>query len=240
MSPHASFLLQDQIVPRLKSIIPHVNCVGAEDPEELVQDATAFAANMMNNAERAGKKVVRTAGARGGARKARSVSAGNIAYFTIEHIRSGRRSTGSSVADVYGSGTQLKGRSRLTSLEEVAATGEEGNEIFNFHDVLASDQDCPATRAARRIDWAEFWSGLSRRERVLIEFMIAGKTFKEVGQKCKICYSTIQASKRDLASKLLDFMGTDILIEVRRLPQWKQDLQIIREKMECREQRRHP
>jgi hypothetical protein len=42
-----------------------------------------------------------------------------------------------------------------------------------------------------------------------------------------------------LAQKILDFLGSDILIEVRRLPQWKQDLQAIREKMECREQRRH-
>jgi DNA-directed RNA polymerase specialized sigma subunit len=155
-------------------------------------------------------------------------------------MKCGRRSTGSSISDVYGSATQLNGRTRLTSLEEIAAGSDEaGEEIFLFHDVLSRDEEDPSTKAARSLDWAEFWSALSKRERVLIDFMIQGKTFKEVGQKCKISYSAIQDSKRDLAVKLLDFMGTDILVEVRRLPQWKQDLQAIREKMECREQRRH-
>jgi hypothetical protein len=40
--------------------------------------------------------------------------------------------------------------------------------------------------------------------------------------------SAIQDGKRDLAVELLEFMGTDILIELSRLPQWKQDLQAIR------------
>jgi predicted transcriptional regulator len=71
MSPQAGFLLQDQIIPRLKSAVPQVvNCVGLEDPSELVQDATAFAANMIQNAELAGKRVVQSAGSRG-ARKVR-------------------------------------------------------------------------------------------------------------------------------------------------------------------------
>jgi hypothetical protein len=49
MSPQAGFLLQDQVVPRLKSAIPNVvHCVGAEDHQELIQDATAMAARMMH------------------------------------------------------------------------------------------------------------------------------------------------------------------------------------------------
>jgi len=36
MSPQAGFLLQDQIIPRLRSAIPNVcHCVGAEDHKEL-------------------------------------------------------------------------------------------------------------------------------------------------------------------------------------------------------------
>jgi hypothetical protein len=85
MSPQAGFLLQDQIIPRLKSAVPQVvNCVGAEDPAELAQDATAFAAKMLVNVERAKK----------------TVTPGNITYYCIQHMKSGRRSTGSSVADV--------------------------------------------------------------------------------------------------------------------------------------------
>ena len=106
MSPQAGFILQAQIVPRLRSAIPKaVHYIGSEDAEELVQDSIAMAAKLFHNAELANKKV----------------SAGNIAYYTIQHIKSGRRSTGSSTADVLGSGTQLCGNTRLDSLEEVVA-----------------------------------------------------------------------------------------------------------------------
>ena len=98
MSPQAGWILQEEVVPRLRSAIPRVaNQVGAEDAEELVQDATAFAAKMMHNVELAGKQV----------------TPGNIAYYTIQHVKSGRRSTGSSVVDVMASHTQLNGSTAL-------------------------------------------------------------------------------------------------------------------------------
>ena len=162
------FLLQDQIIPRLKSAIPiAVSFISSEDAQELVQDGTLIAAQMIHNAEQAGKKVVRNPGAaRHGARKlsaVRTISAGNIAYYTIQKLKCGRRSTGSSTVDVYGSGTQINGATRLTSLDEAAP----------------------------------------------------------------------------VASKIQDFMGSDILIQIRRKPNWKDSLDATREKMACREERKH-
>ncbi len=151
MSPEAGLSLHDQVLPRLGSAIPNaVHCVGCEDPQELIQDATAIAAKLLHNVERSGKKV----------------TSGNIAYYTIQHVKSGRRSTGSSVVDVCGSGTQLKGRTRFTSLDEEAAVDEEtGSEVFEFHDVLSNDAEDPSMTAARRLDWQEFWAGLTERWR---------------------------------------------------------------------------
>ena len=58
MSPEAGWLLVDQIVPRLRAVIPRsVLCVGSEDHEELVQDATCLAARIMHNGEQKGKRV---------------------------------------------------------------------------------------------------------------------------------------------------------------------------------------
>jgi hypothetical protein len=238
MSPQAGFLLQDQIIPRLKSAVPQVvNCVGSEDAAELVQDATAFAANMIQNAERAGKKVRRSACSRG-ARKARAVSAGNIAYYTIQHLKSGRRSTGSSVSDVMATGTQLKGRTRLTSLEEVASDDDLGEPLL-LHDVLSRDEEDPGTRAARKLDWDEFWSGLSKRERSIIEFIIEGNNLRKAAHSLRLSSWAIKSSKKDLALKIVDFMGPQILTEIQHRPRWKQDLDAIREGMACREERRH-
>src|ERR1039457_3436748 len=168
MSPQAGFVLQDQVVPRLRSAIPNVvHCVGSEDAQELIQDSIAMAAKLMHNVEAAGK----------------TVTPGNIAYYTIMHIKSGRRSTGSSVVDVMGSGTQLKGNTRLNSLEEVVASNEEnGGEIFELHDVLSRDEEDPGTKACRRIDWQSFMASFSARNQAIIQFMAEGKNGPKIAR----------------------------------------------------------
>jgi hypothetical protein len=51
-------VLINEIVSRLRSVIPNAMCcVGCEDTQELVQDATAIAARMLHSVEAAGKKV---------------------------------------------------------------------------------------------------------------------------------------------------------------------------------------
>jgi len=56
MSPQAGWILQEEVVPRLRSSIPRaVRCVGAEDAEELIQDATVIATRMIIRAETQGK-----------------------------------------------------------------------------------------------------------------------------------------------------------------------------------------
>lgn len=223
MSPQTGWILQTQVVPRLRSAVPiAVNLVGSEDGEELVQDATAMAAKLMHNVEAAGKKV----------------TPGNIAYYTIQHMRSGRRSTGSTVVDIMGTGTQLKGKTRLTSLDETAAINEEnGGEIFQFHDVLSNGEDDPATKAARRLDWETFIDGLPQRERTLLEFMAEGKTLRHAAQALRLSDSTMQTAKRRLVSAIQEFMGPDILLEILRLPQWRSCLDATKEKMACRHER---
>ena len=45
-------VLQDQVVPRLRSAMPTVvHCVGAEDAQELIQDSIAMAAKLMHTVE---------------------------------------------------------------------------------------------------------------------------------------------------------------------------------------------
>jgi hypothetical protein len=225
MSPRAGFILQDQVVPRLRSAIPTVcHCVGSEDAQELIQDATALAVKMMHNVEAAGN----------------TVTPGNIAYYTIQHIKSGRRSTGSSVVDVYGSGAQLNGKTRLNSLEEVVASSEEnGGEIFELHDVLSRDEEDPGTKAARRMDWSSFLASLSARDQAIIQFLIEGKSGSAMARKLGVCTSTIQHRNRSLATAIVEFMGADILVQVRKLPRWKDDIMNCRERLNCRHERCH-
>jgi hypothetical protein len=225
MSPRSGWLLVNEIVPRLRSAVPQVaHCVGAEDPEELIGDATLHAARILHSAEARNK----------------TVSASSVAYYAIEHTRSGRRSCGNSCTDVMSAATQLQSRSRLESLETVVAEAQEtGGEIWELYDVLSSDAEDPGTRAARKMDWSEFVSRLSDRERAVIECIIEGRSLRDAAKSFRVCDSTMQGDKRNLAVKIQTFFGSDILIEVRRSPRWKDDLMTSREKLNCRHERNH-
>ena len=221
MSPQAGWILQDQIVPRLRSAIPRsVCCVGCEDPDELIQDGTAMAAKLLDNVEQSGK----------------TVTPGNIAYYTIQHLKSGRRSTGSSVIDVLGTGTQLNGNVQLNSLDEPAQ--DQNNEVFELHDVIASEAEDPAMTAARNLDWKELGSRLSEREKLLLAYVLEGKTCSDLARLLGVYASTIQANKRNVARRIREFMGDDILMEVPRMPQWKNNLNATKDKLHCRELRK--
>ena len=103
MSPSAGCLLVEQIAPRLRALVPKsVKPVGAEDAEELVQDAIVIAAQMLHRVELSGKKF----------------TPGKIAYYAVLHMRSGRRSQGSSRIDTMAQGTQLDHKSTVLSFEE--------------------------------------------------------------------------------------------------------------------------
>src|SRR5258708_5817082 len=58
MSPIAGSLLIDEIIPRLRNSLPMaVLRIGSEDIEELIQDGTVLAAQILISAESKGKNV---------------------------------------------------------------------------------------------------------------------------------------------------------------------------------------
>src|ERR1017187_7834206 len=101
MSPQTGYILEHQVVPRLRAAIPRtVLCIGIETHQDIIADATLCAARNMHAAEAKGK----------------TVTASSVAYYAIQHAKSGRRAVGHSSTDVHASNTQLSGRSRLESM----------------------------------------------------------------------------------------------------------------------------
>lgn len=113
MTPHAGWMLMEEIAPRLKAASIYLPRVGADDPEELYQDGLAMAAGMLEAAERQGKEVAPY----------------SIGYYTTRRLLSGRRSTYAGRADVLSPAAQLDGCSRLTSVEEEMNDLETGESI---------------------------------------------------------------------------------------------------------------
>ena len=225
MSPQAGWILKEEIVPRLRSAIPKsVLCVGAEDPQELIQDATVMAARMIDRVESQGKLG--------------QITASNIAYYTIQHAKSGRRANGTSRVDIMASATQLNGSTRLHSLNEVVAEDECGFEIFELMDVISNDHEDPGTVAARKMDWDRFLDQLSHVEQLVVEFLSAGKTLRDAGRKIGVSDFTMQRYRKKIAAKLMEAMGADILKDITHMPGWRIDLDCEREAQACRNDRR--
>jgi len=123
-------------------------------------------------------------------------------------------------------------------MEQVVASNEEcGGEIWELHDVLSRDEEDPGTRAARKMDWAEFASALTERERAVINCIIEGRSLRDAAKSFRVCDSTMQGDKRKLAVKIQEFMGCTILVDIQRSPRWKQDLEASREKLTCMHER---
>ena len=222
MSPQAGWILQDQVVPRLRSSIKAVKSVGAEDDEELIQDGAVMAAAIMHRNELRGKQV----------------TPGNIAYYTLQHLKSGRRVNGSSVIDVMAPGTQLNGNTRLNSFSEVVSESEAGYEIFELQDVISNDQEDSSIQAARKLDWDSFITGLNQMERLVVEFLSAGQTLRAAARKVGLSDSTTQSYRKKIAVKLIEFMGADILSDITHRPHWRIGLDCEREQLACRQDRR--
>ena len=225
MSPQAGWILQEEIAPRIAGAVPRsILCVGAEDSRELVQDGITMAAKMVDRLEQQGKLD--------------KVTPGNIAYYTLQHLKSGRRAGGSSTVDVMASHTQLNGSTVLHSLNEVVSSDECGFEIFELQDVISNDREDPGTVAARKLDWDKFLDQLSHVEQLVVEFLSAGKTLRDVARQVGVSDSTMQSYRKKIAAKALEFMGVDVLADIAHMPGWRIDLDCERESQACRNDRR--
>ena len=139
MNPSTENLLLREVQPRLLNAIAHsVPRVGCDDEAELLQVGLAIALHLLNGTRRSRK----------------SVTAANVAYYTVKYLRSGRRSTGYRKADPLHPASQLNGHCRLHSLDERVAVDRSTDEPLTLGEMLPARGDDPATQACRRLDWA--------------------------------------------------------------------------------------
>jgi hypothetical protein len=223
MSPQAGLVLVEQIAPRIRAAVPGcARPVGAEDTEELVQDCIALAAQILHRVEAVGKKV----------------TPGNIAYYAILHIRSGRRSQCKSRADAMAPGTQLDHKSCVLSFEEPVGFDLELGEPVHLGEMMAAGHDDPSQAAARNLDWEEFLHTHDPRYGAIVEQSVLGGHLQTMARRYGLSGSTVSQLKRKLAAEIRKSMGADILEQVCRIPRWQGDLFADSEKAACRADRR--
>jgi hypothetical protein len=223
MTAQAGSVLVDEIAPRLKTLVPKsVKPVGAEDPEELLQDAIVIAAQMLHRVEESGKHV----------------TPGNIAYYVILHMRSGRRSQGSSRVDTMAQGTQLEGNSSVLSFEEEVGWDPELDAPITLGELLASEHEDPSMEAARNIDWSLFLATHDYRYGIMVKGMVEGQSLKSTAERSEHLYMSLYGLKEKLAKDVREYLGNEAVNDSVRLPKWKACINRDREKTACRADRR--
>lgn len=216
-------MLLEQIAPRLRAAIPKcVQKVGAEDDEELVQDAIVTAAQMLATVERKGK----------------TVTPGNIAYYTILHMKSGRRSQCRSRADTMAQGTQLDGKSCVLSFEEEVGFDPELDQPITLGELLTAEHEDPSMVAARNTDWDAFISTHDYRYGPVLRGMVEGRTAKETASSNGEGYSRIYQLQDQMAEDVREFMGEEAIAQAARPPLWRGTVIAEKERALCRAERR--
>jgi len=222
MSPRAGFVLLDQIAPRLKAIIPHIRPVGAEDAEELLQDALTVAAKMLHDLEERGK----------------TVTPGNVAYYTILHMKSGRRSYSAGRTDVMNAGTQLDNLSVVLSFEEPAGYDPDTDEEIPLGDMLAGSEDDPAGAAGRAMDWEDFLDSHNPRYEAMVSDFAQGRRATDTAARFGFSNSWAHDLKARLADDLREHFGEDAIADSMQAPAWRGNIMVDHEKAACRAERR--
>jgi hypothetical protein len=223
MTAQAGDLLVEQIAPRLRALVPKsVKPVGAEDTEELVQDAIVIAAQMLHRVEQSGKKF----------------TPGNIAYYAVLHMRSGRRSQGSSRIDTMAQGTQLDAKSTVLSFEEEVGYDPELDAPITLGDLLASEHEDPSMEAARNLDWELFLATHDYRYGIMVKGMAEGRSLKATAEASEHLYMSLYGLKEQMAADVREYLGDEAIAESVRTPRWKASINRDREKTACRADRR--
>ena len=223
MTEQAGNLLVEQIAPRLRTLVPKsVRPVGAEDEQELLQDAITIAAQMLHRVEESGKKF----------------TAGTIAFYTVLHMKSGRRSQGSSRVNTMAVGTQLDGSSSVLSFEEEVGFDPELDEPITLGEWLASEHEDPSMVAARNVDWELFIATHDYRYGIMIKGSLEGQSLKAIAEHSGHLYMSLYGLKEKMAEDVREYLGNEAVADAVRKPRWKASIAVDREKASCRADRR--
>ena len=206
MSPAAQELLMSQIAPILVAAVPRVVVpVGAEDADELVQDALVAACEAVHRLEKRGQQIIPR----------------SVAYYAIQRLKSGRRSYSGGRTDVMSPGCQLDGNAGLTSLEEPVHPSDEDPEDFTLGDTLASRKDDPGQIAIRNTDWTEFLTLLEEPQQYIVRATAAGESVNDQAAKLKVSAPAICSRRGTIAKRARRFWGDSVLTDVQTQPLWR-------------------
>ena len=221
MSPYCGEILVGSVGPIIAATVHRaIKPVGSETFEELVQDGMAIAAGMLDSAERRGQPLL----------------AKSTAYYALQQLKTGRRSTGATRTDAMCPAAQLDDNVTVASMDEVVP-GDEGDGELSLHELLAAPAEDPAHQAARELDWSELMGDMSERDIALLRTTINGDSLGLLAQQFGVSAPRITQIKREIGEQIRLRWGKTALADVARAPAWAGSINAAHERQACRHAR---
>ncbi len=210
-------MLVQQILPLIAGAINRgrIKFAGVEDSEELTQDCLALAAQHLEAAEAKGQPY----------------TPGTIAYYALQNVKAGRRSTGSSTTDVMAAGTQLSGRCVVRSMDEPIMLEDEQDEM-DLHALLASPDEDTAVAASRRMDWDAALVCLDNRQTGVVCATAIGLSVNETAAQYEVSAPRVIQIRNKAGERIHEAWGTTGLDD--QTPGWRRGMRVLTERRACR------
>ncbi len=171
--------------------------------------------------------------------RGKTVTPGNVAYYTILHLKSGRRSYSTGSSDVMGSATQIRQHSVVLSLETEVGFDEEMQQPMTIEEVLTDGRhEDVAMVAARNLDWEKFLASHDVRYICLVYDLASGHSMLDTARACGMTYAGIRELRERLVEDLVEFLGDEAIADSAAVPAWLSNLRQDHERMACRADRR--
>ena len=150
----------------------------------------------------------------------------SVAYYTIQRLKSGRRSQYAGRMDVMSAAAMLDEMVELADMDAIShvETGEE----LTLGEMLASDDEDAATLAARDIDWSLIEPMLTDRELKVLQALVEGRGTGEIAITTGVSALAITQAKRRIGQKISAIWGDRAIREVGRVPTWRAGLRAAR------------
>jgi hypothetical protein len=224
MSPAAGQLLIKAIVPLLNGVIGRggVKPTGCEDIEELKAEGRAMAAALLDTVESKGK----------------TVTPGNIAYYTLQALKSGRRSGYTGRMDAMCPAAALEGKVQLTSMDAaIGPDNEDPDQENSLHDVLAASGEDAGADAGRRCDWDDILPRLDIRRRTILTATAQGRGPGEIAGELNVTAPRVCQLRESIGKHIVDAWGSSGLATITTPPQWKAGMRAAAERRAGRYER---
>ena len=221
MTAYAGELLVSAIMPIITATVPQVvKTVGSETFDELVQDVTTTAAQMVESCEVRGKKIIPN----------------SVAYYAIQRAKHGRRSQSATRTDAMCPSAALDQTVAMECLDDQVGECDAG-ETLTLHDVLASHDEDPSQTAAREIDWSEFLEDCNSRDIAVLRQTVEGGRLDRLAKQFGVSSARLCMLKRELGKQVKLRWGEDALANAMRLPAWAGNVNANREHHACQHDR---